>query len=132
MWTPAALEIIAHPKTLLLKCRLRVQLPKNPSPKSLDSRIQTWPMEKPPLRPALMNQGRSPTKIKRKSILKRSKTGKTLFRLKETMPLRVRRSRTIEVTKSTIIVKRKAILLGTARNLQKTSVSLGNLHIGEW
>ena len=33
---------------------------------------------------------------------------------------------------SAIIVKRRAILLGTAQNLQKTSVGLGNLHAGDW
>ena len=48
------------------------------------------------------------------------------------MPLRVRRNKTIEAIKCAIIVKKNAILLGTARNLQKTSVDLGNLHAGDW
>ena len=34
--------------------------------------------------------------------------------------------------KSAIIVKKKDILLGTAQNLQKTSVGLGNLYAGDW
>ena len=48
------------------------------------------------------------------------------------MPLRVRRSRSIEAIESTINVKKKAILLETARNLQKTSVGLDNLCAGNW
>ena len=132
MQTPAALEVIAHPKTLLLRCRLKVQLSKNPSLRSLDPKIQSRPMEKPPLCLALMNQRRSPAKIRRRSILRRSGTRKTLLRPQGTTPLRVRRSGTIKATESAIIVKRRAILLGTAWNLQKTSVGLGNLRAGDW
>ena len=101
--------------------------------KSEESRLKDSKMadKKTPLRPALMNQGRLPAKISRKSILKRSGIGKTLFRLQETTPWKVRRSGTIEVTKSAIIVKKKAILLGIVRNLQKTSVGLGNLCTGD-
>ena len=132
MRTSAALEVIARLKTLLLKCRLKVQLSKNPSPRSLDPKIRSWPMGKPPLRPVLMNQGRPPAKIRKRSILRRSGTRKTLLRPQGTTPLRVRRSGTIEATESAIIVKRRAILLGTARNLQKTSVGLGNLRAGDW
>ena len=127
MWTPAALEVIACSKTLLLRCRLKVQQPKNPSTRSLDSKIQSWSMGKSQLCPTPMNQGRPPAKIRRRNILRRSETGKTLLQPQEITPLRVRKSRTIKVTKSAIFVKRRAILLGTARNLQKTSVNLGNL-----
>ena len=41
----------------------------------------------------------------------------------------MRGNKTIKVTKSVIIVQKKAILLGTAWNLQKTSVGLGNLRV---
>ena len=132
MQISTALEVIARPKTLLLRCRLRVQLLKNPSPRSLDPKIWSRPMGKPPLRPAPINQRRPPAKIKKRSILKRSGTGKTLLRPQKTMPLRVRRSKTIEATESAIIVKRRVILLGTAQNFQKTSVGLGNLHANNW
>ena len=106
MRTFAALEIIVCLKTFLLRCRLKVHLPKNLSPRSLDSKIQSQPMRKPPLRPASMSQEKSPTKIRRKSILKRSGTGKTLLRPQGITQLRVRRSKTIEATESTIIVKK--------------------------
>ena len=132
MRTSAALEVIAYPKTLLLRCRLKVQLSKNLSPRSLDPKIQSRPMGKLPLCPAPINQGKPSAKIRRKSILKRSGTGKTLLRPQGTMSLRVRRSGTIEATKSAIIVKKRAILLGTARNFQKTSVGLGNLRASDW
>ena len=48
------------------------------------------------------------------------------------MPLRMRRSGLIETTGNAIIVKRKAILLGTAQNLQKTNDGFNNLHAGNW
>ena len=44
----------------------------------------------------------------------------------------MRRSGMIDVTESAIIVKKRAILLGTARNLQKTSVGLGNFRASNW
>ena len=132
MRTLTTLEVIAHPKTLLLRCKLRVQLSKNPSPRSLDPKIQSRPMKKPLLRPTPMNQGRSPIKIRKRSILKRSETRKTLFWLQKTTPLRVKRSGIIKATEGTIIVKRRAILLGIARNFEKTSVGLANLHAGNW
>ena len=132
MQTPASLEVIACPKTLLLRCRLKVQLSRNPSPRNLDLKIQSRSMGKPPLRPAPMNQRRPPAKIRRRCILRRSGTRKTLVRSQRTTPLRVRRSGTIKATKSAIIVKKKAILLRTARNLHKTSVSLGNLYASDW
>ena len=84
-------------------------------------------MGKPPLHSAPINQGRSPAKIRRKSILKKNRTGKTLLRPQGTTPLRVRKSGTIEAMESAIIVKKRGILLETAQNLQKTSVGLGKL-----
>ena len=106
MQTFTALEVIACPKTLLLRCKLKVQLPKNPGPRSLDLKIQSRSIGKPPLRPASINQGKSSIKIRRKNILRKSGTKKTLFRPQGTTPLRVRRSGTIETTESAIIVKK--------------------------
>ena len=81
MRTPAALEVIAYFKILLLRYRLRVQLPKNPSSRNLDSKIQSQSMRRPPLRLAPINQDRPPAKIKKKSILRRNGMGKTLLQL---------------------------------------------------
>ena len=46
------------------------------------------------------------------------------------MPLKVRKSRIIEITKSAIIVK-KVILLKIVLNFQKASVDLSNLYVGD-
>ena len=59
-------------------------------------------------------------------------TRKTLLWPYKITQLRVRRNRTIKATENAIIVKRRAILLGTAWNIQKTSVDFGNLHTGNW
>ena len=131
MRTSATLEVIAHPKTLLLRYRFKVQLPKNRNPKGLDFKIWSRPIRKLLLCPTLMNQEKSPDKIRRKSILRRSGTEKTLLQPKRTMPLRVRRSGKLKATKSAIIVKRRVFLLGIARKLQKTSVGLDNLRAGD-
>lgn len=44
----------------------------------------------------------------------------------------MRRSGIIKVIKSAIIVRKKAILLKIALNLQKTSIDLGNLYASNW
>ena len=79
MRTSTTLEVIACLKTLLLRYKLRVLLLKNPNPRSLELKIQSWLIKKPPLRLALMNQGRSSAKIRRRSILRKSKTEKILL-----------------------------------------------------
>ena len=131
MRTPAALEVIACLKTFLLWRRLRVQLPKNLSLRSLDPKIQSRPMRKPPLYPIPMNQRRPLAKIRKRSILRRNGTRKTLFRLQKTTSLRMRRNGIIEEIRSAIIVKKRAILLRTAQNFQKTSVSFSNFRAGD-
>ena len=132
MQIPAALKVITYPKILLLRCKLRVELLKNPSLRSLDPKIQSQLMRKLPFRPALMNQGRLLAKIRKSSILRKSRTRKTLLQPQGTTPLRVRKSKMIEAIKSAIIVKKKAILLGTARKLQETSIGLSNFYAGDW
>ena len=117
MWTLITLKVIAYLKILLLRYRLKVQLPKNPSSRSLDLKIQSQSIEKPLLCPTSMNQGRLPTKIRGKNILRRNGIKKTLFRPQKIMSLKVRRNRTIKMTKSAIIIKKRAILLGTTWNL---------------
>ena len=43
-----------------------------------------------------------------------------------------RRNKTTEVTEGAIIARKRAIFRGTAQNLQKTSIGLGNLHVKDW
>ena len=132
MRTLFTLEIIARLKTLLLKCRFRVQLPKNFSQRSLDPKIQSRPIDHLLLRLAPINHKRLFAKIRKKSILRRSGLKKTLLWPEGIMLLKLKRRRIIEVTRSAIIVKKRATLLGTARNFQKTSVGLGNFCAGNW
>ena len=47
------------------------------------------------------------------------------------MLLKIKKSRIIEVIKNNIIVKKRAILLKTLLNLQKTSVDLSNLYASD-
>ena len=76
---------------------------------------------------ALINQRKSLIKIKKKSILRKSKTKKTLLWPQKTMLLKIRKNRIIKTTKSAIIVKKRAILLETILKFQKTSIDFSNL-----
>lgn len=67
--------------------------------------------------PSFLSPKKLFAKIKRKSILKKNKTKKTLFQQLDTTPLKQMRRN--GVIKSIIIVKKRVILLETALNLQK-------------
>ena len=88
-------------------------------------------MRKPLFRLVLINQKRLSAKIKKKSILRKNGTRKTLFRPQKTMPLKIKRSGKIKAIGTDIIVKKKAILLEITQNLEKTSINLGNLYAGD-
>ena len=109
------------------RCRPRELLPRNSTPKNLGSKKQSRPTARLPHGLVSMSPLSLIARKRKKSIGKRSKTGKTLFRLPETTPLRVKK-----VIENATIAKRRVILQGTARNLQKTSISLGNFRIGDW
>ena len=124
---PVALEVTVHPTILPQRCRPRESLPKNPAPRNSGPRKQSRPMARPLLHPALMSPSSLLARKRRRSIGRRSRTGKTLLRPPGTTPLRVRKA-----IGSAIIARRRAILWEIARNLQKTSVGLGNLRAGAW
>ena len=124
---PALLETTAHSTTLPQRCRLREPPPRNPIPRNPGPRIQSRPTVRPPLCPIPMSASSLIARKKRKSIRRRSKTGKTLLRPLEKMPLRVRKT-----TRNTTIARKRAMMWETARKLQKTIVGLGNLYAGDW
>ena len=124
---PVAPEATAYPRILFQRCRPKEPLPKNPAPRKPGPRKQSRPTARPLLRPALISPSSLLAKKRKKSIGRKSKTGKTLLRPPETMPLKVKKA-----TRSAIITKRRAILRETAQNIQKTIVSLGNLRAGNW
>ena len=106
MQTFAALEVIVHLKTYLLRCKLRIQLPKNLKPRSLDLKIQNRLIKRLLFLPTLINQGKPFVKIRKKSILRKNGIKKTLLKPQKIMLLRVKKSEIIEATKSAIIVKK--------------------------
>ena len=77
------LEVIACFKTLLLKYRLKAQLLKNLSLRSLDPKIQSWLIIKFLLRLILINQEKPSAKIRKKNILRKNKTKKLYSSYKE-------------------------------------------------
>ena len=131
-------EATARPTILSQRCRPKEPLPKNPVPRNPGRRKQNRPMARPPLYPAPspLSPKKPPAQIKKESILKRKTkngTGKIIHRLLGITPTPLRLARrkngTTAVTESAIIARRKAIFRGTARNLQKASVGLGNLRV---
>ena len=116
----------ARPTTVPQRCKPREPLPRNPAPRNPGPKKQNRLTAKPPLYLALMSPSSLVASKRRKSIGKRSKTGKTLLRPPETIPLRVRKA-----TRSATIVRKSAILQETTRILKKTSISLGKLRAGD-
>ena len=117
---PVVLGAIARPTTLSQKCRPRGPLPKNPALRNPGPKKQRLTV-RPPLRPAPMSPSRIIVKKRRKSIGKRSKTGKTIFRLLGTILSRVKKA-----TKSAIIVKKRPYceeLPGTSKKLVLVSAT---------
>ena len=108
--------------TLFERCKPRGLLPKNPALRNPSPKKQNRSTTRPPLRLAAMSPSGLIARKRRKSIRRKSKTKKTLLRPLETTPSRVRKT-----TRSATIARKRAILQGTARNLQKTSVNLANL-----
>ena len=117
----------ARPKTLPWRCRPRKLLPRNPAPKNLGPKKQSKPTARPPLCTALMSPSSLIARKRRRSIKKRNKTRKTLLWPSGIILLRVRKA-----MRNITIARKKAILQGTARNLQKTSVSISNLCANDW
>ena len=65
---------------------------------------------------------------------KRDRKNNTLATGDNATPLRLmrRRNGTTKATRGATIARRRANFRGNARNLQKTSVGLGNSHVGNW
>ena len=129
---------IAHSTIHPQHCRPREPLLKNPAPRNPGPRKQNRPTPRLLFHHALspLSPERAPTQIKRGNILRRSGTEKTISWQLEIMPTLLRlvrkRNGTTKVTKGATIARRSAIFRGTFRNLQKTSVGLGNLCAGDW
>ena len=116
----------AHPTILFQKYRPKEPMSKNRALKNLSPGKQSKSTARLPLRPALTDTSNLIAKKRRRSIGRKSKTGKTLFWLPGTMPSRVKKG-----TRNATITRKKAILQRTAQNLEKTSVNLGNLRAGD-
>ena len=87
---------------------------------------------KTPVLPRTDEPGKISRQDKKKEYLKKKRDWKSFTPAKGDNVIEGEKKRNNKATESTIIVKRRAILLGTARNFQKTSVGLGNFCASDW